>query len=204
MPRVLLNGAEFEMDPAPCSWFDVLGAVDASLAGQGLIVTDVRFDGLDEPAFREPAVAARALEGLATVEVTAGTAASLMERTLQDAAVATDSLGAAAEAIGREFRTSKVAGANEALVQLAESLRAVVGIVGAVGLAFKVDLNEVRCDDCTVSAMAGELSKYMEELVTAQTSEDWVTVADVLQYDMAPALKRWRPMLEALVPALGA
>jgi hypothetical protein len=203
MPKVLVNGAEFVSSPAPHTWSQLLGAVDASLAGQGLIVTEVRFDGLEEPAFRDPVVSERAVDDLATIEVAAGTPASLMERTLQDAALATDSLGLAADAIGQEFRGTDVGTANQSLAQLAESLRAVVGIVGAVGLAFKVDLDRVRCGDRSVSTMVGELTKYMEELVTAQRSEDWITVADVLQYDMAPALKRWRPLLEALVPALG-
>ena len=35
----------------------------------------------------------------------------------------------------------------------------------------------------------------MDSLLTAQQSQDWITVADILQYDVEPALRRWEAVL---------
>jgi hypothetical protein len=43
-----------------------------------------------------------------------------------------------------------------------------------------------------------ELGKHLEQLVLAQEQGDWITVADVLQYDIGPSLTRLAPVLESL------
>lgn len=201
MPRILLNGADHMTAPEPRCWGDLLGVIDQALQPSGTIVTDVRIDGIDEPAFRDPLLLERALADVAVLEIEAGTPASLMERTLREAAASVDSLGDAAEAIGESFRGHDLGPANNSLAQLGESLRSVVGIVGAAGLAFHVNLGQVRCGgDRTVSSMVAELTGFVDDLIAAQGIGDWITVADVLQYDVAPALRRWGPMLEELQP----
>lgn len=197
MPNILLD--EEPLDPAKAgrTWGELLGWLDAALESRGLIVTDVRFDGVDEPAFRDPNALDVHLGDFATVEVTSGTAASLMDRCLAEAAASIDPLCGAVAAVGEQFRGFDVAQANASLVEIAESLSTLVGIVGAAGLALKVDLRHVMSEDRPVSAMVQEMSGFLEVMVEAQQSQDWISVADVLQYDIEPALRRWAPAFEA-------
>lgn len=198
MPKILLDGSELAVAPAPATWGDVLNGVDAHLTGTGRIVTDVRFDGLDEPAFREPATLDRPLADVLLVEVVSGSPAALMDRCLEEAIAAIPPLSAVALSVGEAYRTQRHAAASGGLVELAEGLSSLVGIVGAAGLAFQVDLRHLRCGDQVASTVVGELGAYLDALVTAQEVKDWVTVADVLQFDVEPALKRLVPVLESL------
>lgn len=197
MPRILLDEQPVAIDPTPSTWGELLGVLDAEFEARSLIVTDVRFDGLDEPAFREPDALGRQLAEMATVEVASGTAASLMERCLAEAAASIAPLCEAAVSVGEQFRGFDVGDANRGLSELAESLNSLMGIVGAASLALKVDLRQVMSEDRPVSQLTQELTTYLETTLEAQQSQDWITVADVLQYDLEPALKRWAPVFTA-------
>jgi hypothetical protein len=198
MPRILLDGSDFKLSAAPLTWGHVLNAVDGRLAGDGRIVTDVRFDGVDEPAFREPDTLERPLESLATVEVVSGTPGGLMDRCLEEATAAIAPLCTAAVELGERYRDHDLRPANQGLVELADGLTSLIGIVGAAGLALHVDLRQEECREQVATTIVSELGGHLEALVTAQEASDWLTVADVLQFDIEPSLKRLRPLLASL------
>ncbi len=164
MPRILLDGSELDLAAGTPTWGAVLHDVDRRLAEAGRIVTDVRFDGLDEPAFREPGTLARPLRELAILEVLSGTPRGLMERCLEEAVAAISPLCAAALAVGEGFRSQKIAPANQALAELAEGLSSLIGVVGAAELAFQVDLQHLRGGGHSAAAVVGELGSHLEAL----------------------------------------
>jgi hypothetical protein len=198
MPRILLDGSELRPSPAAETWGAVLRVVDETLAGSGRIVTDVRFDGLDEPAFRETSTLDRPLARLVIVDVQSGTPDSLMDRCLDEALAAIPPLCAAATLVGEGYRAHQLGTANSGLIELADGLSSLVAIVGAAELAFQVDLRQVRLGDQAAATVVAELASCLEALVSAQEVGDWITVADVLQLDVEPALKRLAPILESL------
>ena len=198
MTRVLLNDVERGGDAPGQTWGALLDALDAQLTTTSQIVTAVRFDGLEEPAFRDPAVTARSLSEVGVVEIATGTSTDLITRSLGEASAAFTSLRADMARAGEAFRRYDVAVANTALVPLAGGLQTLLLIVQAVGLALRVDLTELQSQGQTASAMIDELSGFVDSLLAAQRSEDWIGVADVIEYDLEPALRRWQVMLDTL------
>jgi hypothetical protein len=198
MPRVLLDGATLPLTGDAETWGGLLAAVDARLATAGRIVTDVRVDGIDDAAFREPVMLARRLDDITVLEIESGTPARLMDRCLEEAIAAIAPLAAGAQSIGEKFRGHNLTPANQGLCELSEGLSSLIGIVGAAGLAFQVDLRLLRCGDQVAATTVNELGRHLEQLVLAQEQGDWITVADVLQYDVGPSLTRLAPVLESL------
>ena len=47
----------------------------------------------------------------------------------------------------------------------------------------------------SVYQVVHELVGVLDALLSAQASEDWVTVADILEYDLEPAIHRWAAVL---------
>jgi len=47
-----------------------------------------------------------------------------------------------------------------------------------------------------------ELGAALDAIVMAQESEDWLTVADVLEYDLEPAIRRWVELLTLVADRL--
>ena len=54
MATLILDGEPLSLAEGPKTLGDLLATVDDQCAGRGRIVTGLRLDGDDEPAFREP------------------------------------------------------------------------------------------------------------------------------------------------------
>jgi hypothetical protein len=200
VPVIILDG-QVLVPPLPRTWAAVLSSIDEQLAAQHRIVTDVAFDGIDEPAFRDPPALGRSLDGVATVEVQSGTAAGLMERCVAEAIAATDVLAAAAAQIGADVRAGSISRGRLGLAELAEGLASLLAITEAAGLALRVDLEHASCGDRPVASLVEEMTGYVDAMVAAHQAADWAALADVLQHDLEPALRRWKPVLGVFTAA---
>lgn len=193
--RVLLDGAEFDVAKA-ATWRQALARLDSAVVRRGLIVTDVRFDGIDEPAFRDADALDRRLSELVCVEVQSGTPASLMERCMADALGAIDVLSHAAVQVADQFRGPAIVPARRRLAELAEGLGTLMAITGAAGLALKVDAERAVHGDRSIASIIAEMTGHLDALIAAQEARDWTRIADVLEHDVEPTLRRWKPVIE--------
>jgi hypothetical protein len=192
---VLLDGVPFNVARS-ATWRQALARLDGAVAQRGLIVTDVFFDGIDEPAFRDAHALDRRLADFVCVEVRSGTAASLMERCMADALGAVDVLAHAAVLVADQFRGPAIVPARQGLAELAEGLGTLMAITGAAGLALKVDARHAVHGDRSVASIITEMTGHLDALIAAQEARDWARIADVLQHDVEPALRRWKPVIE--------
>jgi hypothetical protein len=105
--------------------------------------------------------------------------------------------------VGEAFRGFEVARANEDLQELAQGIGTLVSIAQALGQAVGVPLDTVGSRGKTAGEMIAGLSSQTNELIQARESGDWITVADIIEYDLAPLLQEWPGVLEALREAAG-
>lgn len=205
MTRIIVDGIELLAPMRWATWRDLLGRLDAEPAtGDRAMVTAVRFDGVDEPAFRDPGVLARRLDDLAVVEVDRGTPEALVRASLDDASASIAALAEVAGPLADRFRGVNVAGANADLVEFAQGLGMLVATVQAIGLALRVDLRDLRCAGVPATEMVGDMTRHIESLIRGEQAGDWLTVADGIEYDLAPALERWQGLLDACGDLCGA
>jgi hypothetical protein len=80
-----------------------------------------------------------------------------------------------------------------------------ITIVVAARNVLGVDLATLDVDGSVASALIGELDTAIAAAGDASGSRDWITLADVLEYDVEPALPRIGRVLEtlALIPLPG-
>jgi hypothetical protein len=104
-------------------------------------------------------------------------------------------------ALAEVFRQHDIGRANYLLAQLAQNLQALIvlvqelrGPITSVGSAVNLPSDQE----------AEKLVSMLEMLVTAQSSQDWLTVADVLEYDMDPELRTWLERFESVRQACAA
>jgi len=198
MPQILVNGADQTTDFACQRWGDLLERLDRRATREGHVLTAIRFDGVDQPAFRDAATAPHIVGGLRVIEVESSRPRDLFERSVDEAVVAAETLAAAAVRVGRAFRGFDVSSASRELEELARGLGTLIAIAHALSQALGVSLDALDQDGQTGSQMVAELTAHTEALIVAQQAGDWVTVADVIEYDLAPALGRWPGFLHAL------
>ena len=98
------------------------------------------------------------------------------------------------------FRRHDIAPAHVALAQLAQDLGALIVLV-----------ESLRAPVATIAPTAlpspdevEQLARTLESVVTAQSTQDWLTVSDVLEYDLEPGLAGWLTSFESASAALRA
>jgi hypothetical protein len=204
MLRILVNGTEQTADFACQHWGELLEHLDRRVAGDGQVLTAIRFDGVDQPSFRDPACAHLSLSGLGVIEAECVRPRVLIDNSVNEAIVAARTLAAGAARIGGVFRGFDVSSANHDLVEVAQGLGTLVAIVQALSQTLGVGLGSVGCGDRTGSQMIADLTAQTDAIISAQQDEDWITVADVMEYDLAPALQQWPELFEALRGSISA
>jgi hypothetical protein len=201
MPRIVVNGKEHGDGSAFRTWGDLLEFLDRDLSPKGEVVTEARLNGVEQPTFREPAVTRLALADIDLVEVEAARPSALAARSLGEAVVALSTLQDATRQIAHAFRGNDLASANQGLSGLADGLRMLAALVGAVSLGLRMDVHDLP-DEQSVNSTIVDLGMHVEALITAQRNQDWVALADTLQYDVEPALEKWRPVLDSLLESV--
>ena len=198
MPRVLVNNEPQDVDERLKTWGELLAWVDHQVAGGGQLVTAARLDGVDEPSFRDPSQATRPLTEWAVVEVDVATPASLVTESLQEALDGLASLRQYAVTVADRFRGTDLGSANRGLGELSQGLQTLVGLIEALGGAIGVGLDTFQWEGRPRSGLLQEIAQPLTPLAEAQLAGDWVTVADILEFDLEPALAQCEPFFRAL------
>ncbi len=201
MARILVNDTARGLDEAQKTWGELLEVLEQDLGRQGHLVTAARFDGVDEPSFRDADCTSREIAAFQTIEVDSSTPIALIVSCLADATTAIERVCESAIALADLFRGHDIPSANRGLVELADNVRALVKLVDALRSPLGLDVDRLLWDGRPVPEHITELSELVQSLITAQESRDWLTVADIIEFDLEPALRRWHSILLAVQSA---
>jgi hypothetical protein len=195
MPQIYLNDSPHAPPGSPKTWGELLEMVDAHADRSGLILSGVRFDGVDEPSFREPAAMARPLSGVTRVDIQTALPAAFLRECLLEAIQPLQATAQTALRLSAIYRSHDVHPGHEGLKTLASDLGAVAVLADMLAGPLGIDLTQVAVEGVTAAQHLQQLEVTIDTLVTAQEAQDWVTVADVLEYDLEPGIRRWAALL---------
>ena len=198
MSDVFVDGASHGLGSTLKTWGELLETLDAELGVRGVLLAAVRFDGVEQPAFREPSVTARPLTTVQRVEVETATPDALLRQSLAEAA---EGIGQIADDVARVsalFRGNDLTAANQGLARLSGDLHTFAALVTTLRGPLGIAVERLTIDGVSPDEQIERLGAWLESLIAAQSSEDWLTVADILEYDIEPILRAWRTRLETL------
>jgi hypothetical protein len=195
MPQIYVNDVPQPVDAPLPTWGDLLASLDEQAAAQGFLLTTARFDGVDEPSFRDPQVTARRLTEVERVDVETATPAAFLRQCLLDSVRPLHEAADMTARLSSVYRQHDVTRGHDGLTTLAMELRGLTALVSMLGGPLQIDLSTFVSGGTTAAEQMEELGNALDALVTAQESEDWLTVADVLEYDLEPAIRRWIELL---------
>ena len=201
MPQIYINDVPGEFAAIPQTWGDLLTTLDIQVAGDGLLLTAARFDGVDEPSFRDPAVTARRLDAVQRLDLETTAPAAFLRQCLDDAIGPLNHAADATLALSNRYRAFDLAGCHEGLTALAAELRGLTSLGAMLGV-LQIDLGAFSPDGVAAADQLERFGAALDAVVAAQESEDWLTVADVLEYDLEPAIRRWIDLLTAITNRL--
>ena len=195
MPLIYVNEVAQQFENAPKTWGDLLDRLDARAAESGVIVSGARFDGVEEPSFREPSVIARPLWEVGRVDVETAMPSAFLRECLLEAIPPLQETAQAAKRLGVVYRGHDVTPGHEGLKGLAAELGATAVLADMLAGPLAIDMTAVSVEGVSAAQHLQQLGSTVDALVAAQEAQDWVTVADVLEYDLEPAIRRWAALL---------
>jgi len=199
MPECLVNNVPALADSGLQTWGELLTALDGQLARERRIVTATRFDGVDQPSFRDAPLASRPLSSIGRIEIDAPESAALLGETLTMARESLPVLASSARQAAATFRSGNVDAARRHLVSLVEAVRTLMALTDASATAARVDLASAQAGTSThVAQLFDGMTRAVEALITSEIKEDWTAVANGLEHDFAEAITRWCGVLDVI------
>jgi hypothetical protein len=158
-----------------------------------LVVTEVRFDGVVQPSFRKPESLALSLQEPGAIAIETSTIRQLLETSTTVANEQIPALVTMAQQTGRAFRRHDVQEGHAALETLLVGLKTLAALTSILRGAKSAVARSPVSD--TLSSPLDGLHQALESLTDYEGSQDWIGMADVLEFDVAAALPRWQELL---------
>ena len=199
MATCLVNDRPECTEIRPETWGALLRALDRRLETERRVVTAVRFDGVDQPSFREPEAASRSLAAVGRIEVEAVESGRLLNETLDLARQSLPVLADSARQAARLFRGGATDAGQQQLVPLVQAVQTLLVLTDASAQAGQVDLDAARGR----MAQGGRdvftaMTAALDLVIARQSAQDWTGLATALDTEFAAAVTAWCGVLDAI------
>jgi hypothetical protein len=199
MSRLVLNETSMPLGPALRTWQDLLSHLESQRLSRDEVITSVQFDGDDISNFRDDNALATNLEAIEEVRVRAMARDELMRETIVEAEAYLRNLEAAAVNVAEMFRCQQLNQANNGLQDLLSGIKLYVALLRGMDLSVSGLAGTCEPIDKVLEPMAATL----QEQINAQGRQDWMLVADILEYELAAQLTAFDEVLNGFKTASG-
>jgi hypothetical protein len=187
---VIINEKEINVPYELVTWGELLDWIETAHLKPGQCITHVYLAGNETCNYRDRLICDQDLQTIGKVEVQSGDFDTVVHESLEELDRELQiALDAAQEVVQRLEKRNEEEGYNR-LVQLLESIRVFFTI-------FSEDLGWVEPKDSEISRneFSPMLERALTQLISAQETRNWVSVCDVLEYEITPILESWQSMV---------
>ena len=181
---------EFE-GPQGSNLEEILMRVMSEHVQPGNVITAVKLNGTGYSEKNPHGAADVPLKDIKTLEIDTMSAEEMARHFFNNGGKHLDLLIRGAEKISELFRIADETEANEHYVEYLENLRLFVQMVAESKEALHLNLSAIPFQKATVEDEVQKLSNMMDQMLKVQENEDWVMLADLLEYELIPLLKGW-------------
>ena len=199
MSRLVFNETAMPLGPALRTWQDLLAHLESQRLGRDEMITSVQFDGDDIANFRDEQILTTDLAGIEEIRVRSMARDELMRETITEAEAYLRNLEAAAVNVAEMFRCQQLTQANSSLQELLSGIKLYVALLRGMDLSVAGTAGTCEPIDKVLDPMAATL----QEQIKAQGQQDWMLVADILEYELATQLTAFEEVLNGLKTANG-
>jgi len=166
------------------TWGDLLDWVETKQLKPGKCITRVMFQGEEEIQYRLPALCNREIHDVGDVQIEVGEFDTVVRETMSELQTEIDGALENTRDLIKLLEDRSEERAHTQLAHLLDSIRIFFSI-------FSEDLGWVSAPDNTTN-----LESAIRQLIAAQKNRFWVSICDVLEYEIVPILESWRETVE--------
>ena len=187
---VTINNHAIPVPAEVGTWGELLDWIETDFLKAGQCITHVYLGGTETCNYRDRLVCNQDLQAIGHVNIQSGDFDKVVRESLAELDRELNTALAASEQIVRVFENRKEDEAYNQLAQLLESIRIFFTI-------FSEDLGWVEAPDAEIprKEFSAVLERGLTQLIAAQERRNWISVCDVLEYEITPMLESWHKMV---------
>jgi len=199
MSQLQLNGVDTPIDPSLQTWRELLIELESRRLSQDHVISSVRFDGDEVTHFRVDGVLDLRLESIEQIRVEAIATKAMLQDAVREAEGYLLSLEASLVDVAEAFRNGQTEQANLKLQHIFAGVKMQIALVRGIELS----LSPVAQNGASrVEETLDQMGPTLQELIVAQTQQDWTLVADILEYELVAQLGSFEGVLSGFKPDL--
>jgi hypothetical protein len=187
--KVDLRGAR------PRNLEEVLEQIMAEHIQPGRYITGVKYNGADYSENQTHDAAKIPVKEIETLEIESQSSEEVARHFLKSGGKQLDFLVSGAQKIAELFRVSDENEANEWYAEYLENLRLFLQMISECQEVLGLNFTETSNQGFTVEDRIHQLSSLIDQMLKVQEEEDWVVLADLLEFELIPLLKGWKEIL---------
>lgn len=193
---LILNGEARRFDASDCANLAELVARAESLdaAGAPCVVTAVEIDGEPLPPEALGSLELRPIGEASRISIVRRPRREVAESILEQGAAYTGRIVEAIATTAADYRANRTQQANRVLADVLDSLSVLTGITCSIA----TELPDVATP---LAALQAEIQPWLEEMLDAQSGEDPIRIADLLEYEIAPRIEAWGRAMQSPLEA---
>jgi len=202
--EILLNGTPLEIEgiDSEVTILQLIEVVEESLKGTGSTVIEIILDGEAYSPDESDKLSELLLASFAKVEITAATATDMVRAAFEDGEAGVDHLEELAHAVASELRIGKIKPAMDSYVEFVDGVEWLVTMLNNAHRAFAAGMAESSVEADRQQLLV-RMSEQMAGVQSAQESEDWVGVADILEYEFPEIFVEARRLIAKILECSG-
>jgi hypothetical protein len=190
-----VNGLAHDIQAESKTWGQLLATLERGEGMNRVVVAAVRFAGVDQPTFAEPESLELDLNRIAPIDVEVSTTGDLIASAKEAALGSLDALAESARQAADAFRLHDLSRAHSRLADFVTAFQ----LLHSVTVAVSHSETSSRPSEAEPpgSEFLRRLNTSLGALIDFDVNEDWISVADVLEYEIADLLPDWAAVIRA-------
>jgi hypothetical protein len=187
---VTINEKEINVPAEVSTWGDLLDWIETDYLRAGQCITHVFMGGSEAYNYREQLVCGQELDAVGNIAVRSGDFDNVVKESLTELEAELDSAADKVDEIVRLLENRNEQEAYNQLAQLLDSIRMFFAI-------FSEELGWTETGDAEISRkeFSAVLERALSQLISAQENHYWVSICDVLEYEITPILESWQNLV---------
>ncbi len=207
MTRLFVNNEEFPAPPPSFSSLDqVIKHVEDNLLPPDSVIRKISLDGQPVDAGNcqcDPTILLGDLANRDRVEVFTCTVREIAHDSICEAEAYLERVEALIPSLAMAFRDYPGPETFENLKQLYDGFYWMSMLLSRLETVFKINLDEMGVDGVSVRDHHQKFISVLQQLVEGQEQEDYILVADLLEYEVVPMIPIWKSLLANLAHLAG-
>ncbi len=188
--NIRMNQDVIDVPGELATWGELLDWLETDYLKSGQCITRVSFGREEAMYYRDQGLCGQELQELSEIDIESGDFDSVVRESLLELDQELIRVAETGSEIVRLFENRDQEGAYTLLGKYLESLRVLFAIFSEIGWPAQDG------EETSTAALTASLEQALAQLISAQENGFWISVCDVLEYEITPILDGWKSLVQ--------